>query len=62
MSKRHIVFILSDQHNPSVRGCAGDPTVRTPHLDKLAASGVLCENTYCVLPLCVPSGTALLAG
>jgi choline-sulfatase len=40
MSRRpNILFLLSDQHNASVMGCAGDPVVATPHLDRLAAGG-----------------------
>lgn len=51
---------MSDQHSPHVLGCAGDPVVRTPHLDRLAAQGVRFSNTYCPSPLCVPSRMSLL--
>ena len=29
----NLLYIHSDQHNPYVMGCAGDPVVETPHLD-----------------------------
>ena len=62
MSDRpNIVLIMSDQHNPHSLGCAGDPLVRTPNLDALAASGVRMTNTYCAHPLCAPSRAAFLS-
>ena len=63
MSERpNILFLLSDQHSPRVMGCAGDPTVRTPHLDALAESGVMFENAHCGSPLCVPSRMSMMTG
>lgn len=56
----NILIIMADQHNPHVLGCYGDPIVKTPHLDALAASGVLFKNTYCQAPLCVPSRMSFL--
>lgn len=60
--KKHIVFLLSDQHNPRVLGCNGDPYVRTPNIDRLAENGVAFDNCYCASPLCVPSRAALMSG
>lgn len=61
MSDRpNILVIMSDQHSPHVLGCEGDPVVRTPNLDALAARGVLFENAYCQSPLCVPSRMSFL--
>ncbi|MDA1279166.1 MAG: sulfatase-like hydrolase/transferase [Chloroflexi bacterium] len=61
-SRPNILFIESDQHNPAVIGAYGDPVIRTPSLDALAARGVLFENSYCASPICVPSRTAMLTG
>ena len=58
----NLLYIHSDQHNPAVTGCYGDPLVKTPHLDALAARGVLLENVYCPSPLCVPSRMSMLTG
>ena len=60
--KRNILFILSDQHNAGVLGAAGDKTVRTPSLDRLASEGVRFDQAYCQNPLCVPSRYSMLTG
>lgn len=51
----NILIIMSDQHHAGVMGCAGDPVVQTPNLDRLAASGVRFDSAYCASPLCCPS-------
>ena len=56
----NFVIIMSDQHNARIMGCAGDPVVRTPNLDRLARSGVRFTGAYCAAPLCNPSRTAFL--
>lgn len=53
---------MSDEHAPQVMGCMGDPLAHTPHLDRLAASGVLFENAYCSNPICVPGRYSVLTG
>ncbi len=58
----NLLFIISDQHNPSVTGCYGDPIVETPHLDRLAERGVVLQNVYCTAPLCVPARMSYMTG
>lgn len=58
----NLLYIHSDQHNASVLGCAGDGVVRTPHLDRLAARGVIFDSVYCCSPICVPSRMSALTG
>ncbi len=60
--KPNIIYILSDQHNPMIMGCAGDPYVRTPNIDALQKRSVSLDNCYCASPLCVPSRSAMLSG
>ena len=64
MAKRNgnILFILSDEHSREIAGCYGNPIVRTPNLDALAARGVVFENAYCNSPICVPSRASLATG
>ncbi len=61
-SKPNIVYFLSDQHNAEISGFAGDPYVRTPNIDSIAASGVVLDKCYCPSPLCIPSRSAMLTG
>ena len=46
-SRPNLLYIHTDQHNPYVLGCAGDPLVETPNLDRLAAGGAHFPNVYC---------------
>ncbi len=58
----NILVIMSDEHNPTVAGCYGNPIARTPNLDALAARGVVFNACYCNSPLCVPSRLSFTAG
>ncbi len=58
----NLLFILSDEHNPRVLGCAGHPMIKTPHFDRLAARGVRFTDAYCNSPICVPSRASLATG
>lgn len=61
-ARPNILYILSDQHAAHVLGCAGDPVVRTPNLDRLAASGISFCNAYTPSPICLPARMSLLTG
>ena len=37
----NLLFIMSDQHQREASGCYGSKEVRTPHIDEIAANGVL---------------------
>jgi len=58
----NILLLFSDQHHAGVMGCAGNKTVRTPHLDQLAAEGVRFSRAYCPDAVSVPSRTAMFTG
>ncbi|MBC7235279.1 MAG: sulfatase-like hydrolase/transferase [Chloroflexi bacterium] len=58
----NILLIMSDEHDPAVSGCYGDPVARTPHLDALAREGVLFDAFYTTSPLCVPARLSFLSG
>ena len=58
----NVLVVISDQHTASILGCAGDPLVQTPNLDRLNAGGVRLDAAYCSFPLCCPSRMSFLTG
>ncbi|HWT79953.1 MAG TPA: sulfatase-like hydrolase/transferase [Candidatus Acidoferrum sp.] len=62
MAPTNVLFILSDQHSRRVTGCYGNPVVKTPNLDALAAQGTRFASAYCQTPICVPARASLATG
>ncbi|MEN3616154.1 sulfatase-like hydrolase/transferase [Plantactinospora sp. ZYX-F-223] len=58
----NVLVIQVDQFRADCLGAAGNPDVRTPHLDRLAGDGVRYRNAYCPFPVCTPSRYSLLSG
>ncbi len=58
----NILIIFADQMRADAMGCAGNPVIRTPNLDRLAAEGVRFENAFVPFPLCSPFRASLFTG
>jgi len=58
----NILFFFPDQMRAQAMGCAGNPDARTPHLDRLAAQGVLFEHTLANSPVCCPARAVMMTG
>jgi arylsulfatase A-like enzyme len=58
----NVVFILTDDQGCWAMGCAGNDEIRTPHLDRLAQTGVRFEHFFCASPVCSPARASLLTG
>lgn len=58
----NVVLIISDDHGWPDYGFMGHPHVRTPNLDRLAASGLTFTRGYVTTALCSPSLATLLTG
>jgi arylsulfatase A-like enzyme len=61
-SHANVLFIAVDDLNDWITCLGGHPDTRSPHIDALAARGVLFERAYCAAPACNPSRAALLTG
>ncbi|MBL7141349.1 MAG: sulfatase [Planctomycetes bacterium] len=58
----NVVLIIGDDQGWTDFGFMGHPAIQTPHLDRLAATGVLFPQAYVAAPLCRPSLATLLTG
>lgn len=54
-SRPNILLIITDQQNNTAMSVAGNPFLKTPVIDSLAARGVRFTKSYCTYPLCSPS-------
>lgn len=61
-AKRNIVFILIDDQRFDAMAFAGHPFLETPHLDALAANGLIFERAFVTTSLCSPSRASTLTG
>jgi len=58
----NVIVLLADDQGCWAMACAGNAEIRTPNLDRLAASGVRFESFFCVSPVCSPARASLLTG
>ena len=58
----NIVLIVADDHGTDALGCYGNPVVKTPALDALAAEGTRFTHAFCTTASCSPSRSVLLTG
>jgi len=57
-----VVVLFTDQWNPRCTGYAGNPDVRTPHLDQIAREGVVFDSVYSNCPVCMPARCSIISG
>ncbi len=61
-SSTNVVLILTDNHAPWTLGCYGNPDIRTPNIDRLAARGMLFSRCYSSNAVCSPTRATYLTG
>lgn len=58
----NILVLMADQLTPAVLAAYGGRIAKTPHIDALAAGGVVFDSFYTNSPLCAPSRFSWMAG
>jgi len=60
--QNHLLIVMADQLTALALGCYGHREVKSPHINRLAAEGVLFESAYSSSPLCTPARYAFMTG
>jgi arylsulfatase A-like enzyme len=58
----NVILIMTDNHGAWSLGCYGNPDVQTPHIDQLAAEGVLFTRCFSNNAVCSPTRASFLTG
>jgi arylsulfatase A-like enzyme len=60
--KPNIVILFADDMGYGDAGCFGHPTIRTPHIDRMAVEGLKLTGFSVAVGSCRPSRTSLMTG
>ncbi|WP_411827877.1 sulfatase-like hydrolase/transferase [Luteolibacter sp. AS25] len=58
----NIVFLMTDDQRWDNFGCYGRPEFRTENIDRLAEQGVIFDNAYYAVAICMPSRVTMMSG
>ncbi len=62
MAPVNVLWIFVDQLRVQSLSCHGDPNVRTPNIDRLAAEGVDLTRAFSTCPICTPARGCVMTG
>jgi arylsulfatase A-like enzyme len=60
--KPNILFVMADQWRASAFGYAGDPNVKTPHIDRFEKASLDFQHAISSVPVCCPARASLWTG
>ncbi len=58
----NIILIVTDDQRWDSLGCMGNPIIHTPHLDRMAAEGILFRNHFSTTSICMSSRASIFTG
>ena len=58
----NVVLIVTDNQGAWTLGCYGNPDIKTPNVDRMAAEGVRFTGAFSSNPVCSPTRATLLSG
>ena len=61
-ARPNILFLLTDNQRDDQMGCAGNPIIQTPNMDRLAEGGTRFANAFVTTPICAASRASILTG
>ncbi|MGH9469820.1 MAG: sulfatase-like hydrolase/transferase, partial [Terriglobia bacterium] len=61
-ARPNIILFMPDELRADALACLGNPVVKTPNFDRLAAEGALFSNCFVQFPVCGASRCSLLTG
>lgn len=61
-ARPNILVLLTDDQRWDAMGCAGNPIVRTPEMDRLAAEGTWFVNAFVTSSICAASRASIFTG
>ncbi len=62
ISPPNIILIVTDDQRHDALGCAGNPVIRTPVMDGLAAEGIRFDHAFVTSPVCAASRASIFTG
>jgi arylsulfatase A-like enzyme len=58
----NVVVIITDDQRWDALSCGGNPHLKTPRMDQIAAEGLYFKNAFCTTSLCSPCRASILSG
>ncbi|MEP4930718.1 sulfatase-like hydrolase/transferase [Haloferula sp.] len=60
--KPNIIFLMTDDQRWDNLGCYGRPEFKTPNIDQLAKQGVIFDQAFNTVAICMPSRVTMMTG
>ncbi|HKL21426.1 MAG TPA: sulfatase-like hydrolase/transferase, partial [Tichowtungia sp.] len=61
-NRPNIIYLMADDQSTYTLGCYGNPDVKSPNVDQLAADGIVFDNHYDSTAICMASRATVMTG